>query len=957
MALEHKGEFFVERGFGLPQQTTVVRLAYTPPRTGYQVYDTDLEVVFTYNSAGNWVGSASDADAASRVAVSGDTMTGLLILSGDPTAALGAATKQYVDAIDATLTAAVATRLPLSGGTVTGEILGLPATPSATGAASKEYVDAQNALPFSIGAASDVDLTTAPTNGQTLIWDNANSNFVAGTISADDRVLKAGDVMTGDLEMDDASVNFTASATSNTAALTFDGSSFGSVFTSGASESSIIQGSTSVITTVGGSATPAVHTITSAGSTSLDYRLQLNSNDVFRYQSGVGGPNESVFIFTPKVRSASTVAADVGTTLTTKDYVDGVVSGVDLTNFVTTNTDQDITGTKTVTGDLNINGFTTIDGMEGGELILDGAFVSGLNGAGASFYDGDTTAQTDRTFSIDSTGIQLSAEAGNGTASGDSNIRFTNVGPATAFNPGIEWRAPSTSAIIAGINFDADDSQDLVISYGTTRLSLNGTVVDVNTRVNGVTTVAADAGTTLTSKDYVDSLVGNVDLTGLVTLATDQTITGEKTFTNTDLNINTTGGNNDSAIQFQLNGATQALIDWNSSEGNLDLRSGVSEISIGGGAIDMTSTTYDVVSGGQMNFSNVSNDGGFLQIGTSTVSVGAGSGSRLDINATAETLALSIGSDSLLAYTGGVLSTAQKIRGVSTIAADVGTTLTTKDYVDAQVGAATGALAFDDLTDVDVSTATPVAGHGIFFDGTNFVNRAIEASDVNGVATAAQGTLADSAVQPGDATSTLTNNDAFVDLTTDQTIAGVKTFSNDIQANGDLMIAGDLVVSGTTTTVNSTNTDIADSIIALNVGETGAGVTNPLQSGLEIKRGTLADTFMIWNEATDQFGQAFEDGVTEGVVDVTSFRPFALVEDIENSRHIATFTTADWVSGASNVLTVTQAEHGIPVSDIYDVTVFEGANKIGIEVSINAAGDVSLITVGATFNGRVKISL
>src|SRR5262245_59341085 len=35
----------------------------------------------------------------SRVAKAGDTMTGLLVLSADPTAALGAATKQYVDAV------------------------------------------------------------------------------------------------------------------------------------------------------------------------------------------------------------------------------------------------------------------------------------------------------------------------------------------------------------------------------------------------------------------------------------------------------------------------------------------------------------------------------------------------------------------------------------------------------------------------------------------------------------------------------------------------------------------------------------------------------------------------------------------------------------------------------------------------------------------------------------------
>lgn len=32
----------MEKGFGLPQVTTVQRLAYNPPRSGYKVYDTDL---------------------------------------------------------------------------------------------------------------------------------------------------------------------------------------------------------------------------------------------------------------------------------------------------------------------------------------------------------------------------------------------------------------------------------------------------------------------------------------------------------------------------------------------------------------------------------------------------------------------------------------------------------------------------------------------------------------------------------------------------------------------------------------------------------------------------------------------------------------------------------------------------------------------------------------------------
>ena len=67
----------------------------------------------------------------SRVIKAGDTMTGPLILNADPGAALGAATKQYVDL-----------RLPLAGGTLTGPLI-LAADPvAALGAATKQYADA-----------------------------------------------------------------------------------------------------------------------------------------------------------------------------------------------------------------------------------------------------------------------------------------------------------------------------------------------------------------------------------------------------------------------------------------------------------------------------------------------------------------------------------------------------------------------------------------------------------------------------------------------------------------------------------------------------------------------------------------------------------------------------------------------------------------------------------------------
>lgn len=92
-----------------------------------------------------YVDNAFDPD--QFVEITGDTMTGPLVLSGDPVVALGAASKQYVDqaeadAVTAATAAAAAESVSLSGDTMTGPLVlsGAPAT--GNGAATKDYVDA-----------------------------------------------------------------------------------------------------------------------------------------------------------------------------------------------------------------------------------------------------------------------------------------------------------------------------------------------------------------------------------------------------------------------------------------------------------------------------------------------------------------------------------------------------------------------------------------------------------------------------------------------------------------------------------------------------------------------------------------------------------------------------------------------------------------------------------------------
>jgi hypothetical protein len=75
-----------------------------------------------------------------------------------------------------------------------------------------------------------------------------------------------------------------------------------------------------------------------------------------------------------------------------------------------------------------------------------------------------------------------------------------------------------------------------------------------------------------------------------------------------------------------------------------------------------------------------------------------------------------------------------------------------------------------------------------------------------------------------------------------------------------LNVIGNLVVTGATTSVESTNSLITDNTIVLNNGEVGAGVTL-VYSGIEIERGSLANTGFRWNESLTRW-ELSNDGTT-----------------------------------------------------------------------------------------------
>lgn len=97
---------------------------------------------------------------AEKVAKSGDTMTGFLTLSGDPTAALHAVTKQYVDNLET-----------LEPGGTTGQVLAKASNTNF----DVEWVDVSTEL----GGLTDVDIYDVQ-DGDAIVYDAATGNWIPG---------------------------------------------------------------------------------------------------------------------------------------------------------------------------------------------------------------------------------------------------------------------------------------------------------------------------------------------------------------------------------------------------------------------------------------------------------------------------------------------------------------------------------------------------------------------------------------------------------------------------------------------------------------------------------------------------------------------------------------------------------------------------------------------------------
>ena len=187
-----------------------------------------------------------------------------------------------------------------------------------------------------------------------------------------------------------------------------------------------------------------------------------------------------------------------------------------------------------------------------------------------------------------------------------------------------------------------------------------------------------------------------------------------------------------------------------------------------------------------------------------------------------------------------------------------------------------------------------------------------------------------------------------------QTAAGNKTFS------GNLTVGGNLTVNGTTTTLSSTNSVVADKIIELGNGTSGAPSGD---SGIVIERGSSSNAFMGWDESSDTFlmGTGSFTGSSTGNLTVTKGTLNAnIVGDV-------TGTVTGGVSG--NAATATKLQTARNIAGV----AFDGTQNISLNNSnitngagyITGSGNAATATKlqtartisGVSFDGTQNITL
>jgi hypothetical protein len=150
-------------------------------------------------------------------------------------------------------------------------------------------------------------------------------------------------------------------------------------------------------------------------------------------------------------------------------------------------------------------------------------------------------------------------------------------------------------------------------------------------------------------------------------------------------------------------------------------------------------------------------------------------------------------------------------------------------------------------------------------------------------------------------------------------------------SSSSVTIDGNLTVVGTTTSVETSNTDIADNVIVLNKGEAGAGVTLGT-AGIQVDRGSSPDVLLRWNESLSYW---------ELTTDGSSFVEIATGSGVTpgGSNTSVQFNNSGSFGGDSN-LTYNGANLNIGDTTVNSGSISTNANNTDLEIFANGSGTI-----------------
>ena len=554
----------------------------------------------------------------------------------------------------------------------------------------------------------------------------------------------------------------------------------------------------------------------------------------------------------------------------------GAVTGGSLTDGTATISSGSLTGGVAGTFSGAVTGGSLTDGTA---TLASGSLTGAVNLTASGIVSFGTL-----TDSGESIAITKFVDESDGIGSNDND---TSIPTSAAVKNYVDTNITAQDLDVAGDSGTGAidlDSQSLTIAGGTGLTSAASSQTVTLTLDNTAVSAGSYGSTTAVPVITVDAQ-GRLTAASTATIATSFDIgadSGSDDTVNGGEKLTISGTSNEIETAVTNNTITVGLVNAPTVSGTMTAGNFTTAGSITDGAATLSDGS---ITGGVAATFSGTVQGGTLTDGTLSAASGAITGAtNITASGTVQYGSLSDGSITITAFV-------DEDNMASDSASLVPTQQSVKAYVDSQVtaqdldfqGDSGGALAIDldsEVLDIAGGTNITTAGSG----NTLTVN--LDAT-LSGLTSVTSSTLTDG-------TATLTGG----------ALSGATTGA----FSGDVTVGGNLTVSGTQTSVNSTNTTIADTLIVLQSGLTGA---NPNDIGHIYERGTDGNNgFLGWDQSTDRFMAATTtaDGSTAGDLTLAA-------TDFEAAGLIGTSAT---ISGAVSFGTLTDSGESISITKFVD---------------------------------------